>query len=301
MKVIVLSSMPGSRREVLELPSGATLDDLKRAYRPELSVHRKSFKVPAKSEDPSRERSLITLVGKRPLAEQGVVDGVELVYKDLGAQIDYRTVFVVEYAGPIAFMLLYAMRPSFIYGSHAHFTPYGYAQKVYISLFLAHFVKRELETFLVHKFSRPTMPLRNIFKNSIYYWSFAAFIGYVLCNPKYTAASALQVNLGAVMMILFELLNLAVHVQLSGMRRADGDQSRDVPKGPLFALVCCPNYFFEVMSWVSFSIGTNLLSSWFFTAAGLLQMTPWALKKHSGYVKADPKNKKKKSIIPFII
>ncbi|CCW70976.1 unnamed protein product [Phytomonas sp. Hart1] len=231
----------------------------------------------------------------------GVREGAELVYKDLGPQVDYRTVFVVEYAGPLAFMLFYAMRPSFIYGSKMRFVPYGYAQKMYVSLFVAHFVKRELESVFVHKFSHSTMPLRNIFKNSIYYWSFAAFIGYVLCNPKYTAPSNTQVNLSALMMVVFELLNLAVHLQLSKMRKSDGDQTRDVPKGPLFALVSCPNYFFEVMSWVSFSVGTNILSSWFFTAAGLLQMAPWALKKHSGYVKTDLKNKKKKAIIPFIL
>ena len=52
---------------------------------------------------------------------------------------------------------------------------------------IAHFVKRELETLFVHKFSRPTMPLFNLFKNSIYYWGFALAVGYPLCHPQYTA------------------------------------------------------------------------------------------------------------------
>ncbi|EPY35432.1 enoyl reductase [Angomonas deanei] len=134
------------------------------------------------------------------------------------------------------------MRPSFIYGASIT-KEYGYAQKVFISLFAAHFIKRELETVFVHKFSRPTMPLRNIFKNSIYYWSFAAFIGYILCHPDYTEPSATQVNIGAVAMVINELLNFAVHYQLSTMRKGDGDTARNVPEGPLFSLVSCPNYF----------------------------------------------------------
>uniref|UniRef100_A0A146LUT8 Trans-2,3-enoyl-CoA reductase n=1 Tax=Lygus hesperus TaxID=30085 RepID=A0A146LUT8_LYGHE len=103
-------------------------------------------------------------------------------------------------------------------------------------------------------------------------------------------------------MILSELLNGAVHLQLSGMRVADGDTTRKVPEGTLFSLVSCPNYFFEFMSWVFFSLGTNMLSSWGFTAAGLYQMADWALKKHRGYVKSNPGIKnKKKAIIPYIL
>lgn len=305
MKVTIVSGRDGSRREEITLPQNATLDDLQKAYRPKVSIHRKSFRIVGQkaAEKPVEGKkprpNYIALTDKSPLASQGVKEGMEVVYKDLGPQIGYRTVFLVEYAGPIAFMLLYAMRPSFLYGPVSK--DFGYTQKTFIGLFIAHFMKRELETLFVHKFSRPTMPLRNIFKNSIYYWSFAAFIGYVLCHPAFTEPSRMQSNVGAAMMVVSELLNFAVHYQLSTMRKGDGDTARNVPQGPLFSLVSCPNYFFEVMSWVSFSIGTNMLSSWFFTAAGLLQMTEWALKKHAGYVKADPANKKKKSIIPFVI
>lgn len=306
MKVTVVSGKDGSRKEVLDLPASATLDDLKKAYRPKLSVYRKAFKIPSSEPvktpvDGSKPRpNTITLDGKRTLADQGVRQDVEVQFKDLGPQVGYRTVFVVEYAGPLAIILLYAMRPSFIYGGNFA-SSMGYAQKLFITLFAAHFAKRELETFFVHKFSHPTMPLRNIVKNSVYYWSFAAFIGYVLCHPSYTEPSQMQANIGAALMIVNELLNFAVHLQLSCMRKGDGDQTRNVPTGPLFAYVSCPNYFHEIMSWVAFSLGTNLISSWLFTVAGFLQMAEWAVKKHRGYVKTDPKNKNKKAIIPFIL
>lgn len=309
MKVIVASGKDGARKTEIELPSTATLADLKKAFRPEVDVHRKSFKIPgpasaeppAPAADGAKPRpNLLTLADKPTLAQQGVKEATIITYKDLGPQIGYRTVFYVEYAGPIAFMLMYAMRPSFIYGSGA-MPAYGYTQKLFIGLFIAHFMKRELESAFVHKFSHATMPMRNIVKNCVYYWTFAAFIGYVLCNPAFTQTSALQSNIGGALMVINELLNFAVHYQLSTMRKSDGDTTRNVPQGPLFAYVSCPNYFFEIMSWVAFSIGTNMLSSWFFTLAGFVQMADWAKKKHRGYVKADPANKKKACILPFIM
>lgn len=308
MKLVVASGPNGVKKVTVELPDNATLEDLKKAYKPEVSIHRKSFKVVDTSAAGAPKSpisggdgkpKLVTLSGQKSLKELGVKDGQEVVYKDLGPQIGYRTVFLVEYAGPIAFILFYAARPSFLYGVKKAFNS---TQVLFITLFAAHFIKRELETIFVHKFSRPTMPMKQIFKNSIYYWSFAAFIGYRLCHPMYTAPANFQQSLfGAGFMVANELLNLAVHLQLSWMRKGDGDQARQFPGGPLFSLVTCPNYFHEVMSWVGFSIGTNIFSSWFFTLMGLLQMTEWSLKKHRGYVKQDPKLKKKKSIIPFVI
>lgn len=310
MKIIIASGKDGARKDEIEVVATATAGDLAKAYRPKMSEHRKSFRVPHPNPPAPREGkpastrpAMLTLDTRKTLAEQGVAAGTVIAFKDLGPQIGYRTVFVIEYAGPIAFLLLYAMQPACIYGAAdvAAAPAYSWAQKVLMGLFAGHFAKRELETFFVHKFSRPTMPLRNVFKNSIYYWTFGAFIGYVLCSPKYTAPSDSQVSVGAVAMTVFELLNFAVHVQLSTMRKGDGDQARNVPTGPLFALVSCPNYLFEVMSWVSFSLASNILSSWFFTFAGLAQMAEWAVKKHMGYIKVDPANKKKKAILPFIL
>lgn len=48
-----------------------------------------------------------------------------------------------------------------------------------------HFLKREFETFFIHKFSRVTMPLSNLFKNCTYYWLFAIFVGHPLCSPDF--------------------------------------------------------------------------------------------------------------------
>lgn len=107
----------------------------------------------------------------------------KLEFKDLGPQIGYRTVFLVEYFGPILFVLFFYSRPSFIYGADATkqeyseiakylqalisfcqltptfiniilntpFPPYTQHCSISVLCWCLHFVKRELETIFVHR------------------------------------------------------------------------------------------------------------------------------------------------------
>jgi len=57
-------------------------------------------------------------------------------------------------------------------------------------MFIGHYVKRELETIFVHRFSNDTMPFFNVFKNSAHYWVLSGFgIMYFLLHPDYTTPS----------------------------------------------------------------------------------------------------------------
>ena len=179
---------------------------------------------------------------------------------------------------------------------------WDWVAKMSVLCWMLHFAKREFETFFVHKFSRPTMPLQNLFKNCTYYWMFGAFIGYPLCDPKFEAPKEVYVYVGLSIFILSEIGNLICHIMLSNMRPAEGSKKREIPRGFLFELVSCPNYTFEVMSWVGFSIMTMLHFSWLFTLIGFLQMADWAKKKHKGYLKdyEEYKGLRRKAIIPFV-
>ena len=148
------------------------------------------------------------------------------------------------------------------------------------------------------------MPLSNLFKNSLYYWGFAAAVGYPLCHPAFTAPGRTQVLVGAAGWVLSQLTNFAVHAQLAGMRGSEGDNARAPPGGPLFSLVTSPNYTAEVAGWVSWSVLSQIGGAYAFTLFGLLQMTDWSLKKYKDYKKTDEGKlyaKGRKSIIPFII
>eukprot|EP00606_Chrysophyceae_sp_TOSAG23-5_P000323 GSChrysophyteH2.ASY1.ANO1.757.1 assembled CDS len=237
-----------------------------------------------------------------------------LVWKDLGPQIGYRTVFYLEYLGPMLFVALYATCPTALWGAGAQ--PAGsplfdlaapsrmhWVAQWGLWAWMLHFLKREFETAFVHKFSRPTMPLSNLYKNCTYYWSFGAIIGWPLCSPNYAAPSETAAYAGAALFALAELGNLAIHLKLSGMRKVEGSTKRDVPTGFGFDLVACPNYTFEVLSWVGFSVMTGLPAAWAFTALGFYQMQEWAQKKHREYKKTHGKeytSLDRKAIVPFV-
>ena len=234
------------------------------------------------------------------------VAGKTPLLKDMGPQFSYRGVFLIEYAGPLFIMMLYALRPALLFGEGWSLAPVQGEWSDVATLgfwcWCAHFLKRELETLFVHKFSRPTMPLSNLFKNSIYYWTFGAIVGLVLCHPQYTPnPNPLAVQVGLAIFVVSELLNGAVHLQLAGMRPAEGSDERKPPTGGLFALCSCPNYFFEVLGWVGFSVMTNIPFAWAFTLVGFLQMWQWANGKHRGYVKQDASLRKRAAIIPFLL
>ena len=104
-----------------------------------------------------------------------------LFFKDLGPQVSWTTVFLVEYFGPILITLLLVIFQKEIYGKESEYT---LNQKLGIFMVLLHYVKREFETVLVHRFSNDTMPFMNIFKNSTHYWLFfGVFNMYFFLHP----------------------------------------------------------------------------------------------------------------------
>jgi len=170
---------------------------------------------------------------------------------------------------------------------------------------IAHYVKRELETIFVHRFSNDTMPLMNIFKNSTHYWIFfGAFTMYFLLHPLYTSPSWISEEMSyglTALFLIFEFFNFQCHMVLKNLRRP-GTTERGIPKGWGFGLVSCANYFWESLCWLTFAVQCHVLGGYFFLALSFFQMLDWALKKHNRY-KKDFKDypRGRKAMVPFII
>lgn len=251
-----------------------------------------------------RLNKLLETVGE--LKAKGLSPSVPVELKNLGTQVPYRWFFLTEYFGPMPIMAYLSTRPELIYGKGANDTPLPMITTLAVYAFILHFVKRELETLFVHKFSKPSVPVFNIVRNSAYYWGFAAAVAYFVCHPQ---ATAVDDNLGLIAlggMAVMELGNLAVHLWFSMQRKADKDAARPVPAGALF-FVSCPNYFFEIAAWCFFSVMVNNnLASWAFTLVGGGQMALWAMDRHKAYVKQEKKEggppvaRRRSALVPFL-
>lgn len=114
---------------------------------------------------------------------------LKVVFKDLGPQVGYSTVFFLEYLGPMLIYPLFYFFREEIYGrlgfkvargrcfqprrgvsvpnlpyNLQDIGPVNEVQTLAMYYWVFHYAKRILETFLVHTFSHATMPLFNLFR-----------------------------------------------------------------------------------------------------------------------------------------
>lgn len=285
------------------------------------------FNIISKSQNMSKDRIRLTMKnvnGKQvPLDANKTFSGngissstksITLYTKDLGPQIAWRTVFIIEYFGPILIHPIFYLFSS-IYGQGS-FT-HTHTQFVAYLLVLLHFLKREYETVFVHKFSNATMPVFNIFKNSSHYWILSGFnLSFFIYGPTTDDSSSVRkllfyvndfpdyVNYTLAGLWLFaEISNLATHLNLASLRSASNTKNYVIPYGYGFDWVSCPNYFFESLSWLFYALLVGNWSSWVFLTIATGQMWLWAIKKHKRYLKTfgdDYKKLKRKVYVPFL-
>ncbi|KAF8437439.1 synaptic glycoprotein SC2 [Terfezia claveryi] len=266
----------------------------------------------------SIHRLRLTKASDGKVLEDLNISSNETVYvKDLGPQIGWRTVFVIEYLGPLLIHPLFFIPKlrTYIYphlqASIASIPPTPY-QRLLLYLILIHFLKRELETLFVHKFSSATMPWRNLPKNSTHYWILSGMnLAWFLYHPLvitegkytfYTPSSTAILTLTA-LWVFAQLSNFSAHLTLSNLRPA-GTTTRGIPRGYGFNWVTCPNYFFEVLGWLAvWALSGFNWAVGLFTLVSAGQMYLWAVKKENRYRKefGDKYKKKRAVLIPALL
>lgn len=227
-----------------------------------------------------------------------------LTYLTPGLQISWRTVFIIEYLGPILIHAAWPLLRPYLYSD---LTPLSFSQKLTQALVILHFVKREYETLFVHRFSLNSMPARNIFKNCAHYWILSgALIAYFIYAPNsYTALSSPTIDIanwiGIALFLIGEIGNAHTHKILSNLRSPGGTE-RGIPHGLGFNLVTCPNYLFEMIAWFGITFVAKTWAMGVFLIAAYVQMHLWAVKKEKAYRRefGDKYKKKKNPIFPIV-
>jgi len=208
---------------------------------------------------------------------------VEVLYKDLGPQIAFLPVYLMEYAGPWVIYALFAMRLLPVYKNAD--LPQTNTQKVAFFLWMVHYTKRLLESLFVHEFGTLTMPIFNLFKNCAYYWTFAALVGFNVNIPTTEELPAWHLYLGFPWFCCFMTLNFICHMRLKYMR-PKGTNAFVIPHGGLFEYITCPNYFCEIMTWFGFNILTGFTPAGVaFNIVGAWQMYQWATQRRDKFRK----------------
>ncbi|CCE61508.1 hypothetical protein TPHA_0A04340 [Tetrapisispora phaffii CBS 4417] len=238
----------------------------------------------------------------------------ELFVKDLGPQISWRLVFVLEYVGPILIhSLLYGLAANEsirgkISNANKEYDPS--LNKVLYSMVMLHYLKREFESLFVHSFSQSTMPFFNLFKNTFHYWVLNGAIalsyfgyGYILddmtIDSIYSRIGLSNLSLIVALFCLFEGWNLYIHIKLRTWGDAQkklGNATKRVPINEgVFNVFVAPNYTFEVWAWIWFTVASKLnLFSMIFLIVSATQMYFWAQKKNKKY------GTRRQFLIPYI-
>ncbi|CAI5515925.1 unnamed protein product [Closterium sp. Naga37s-1] len=283
MKVNVFSR---SGKEIvkggLQLPDEASVADLQKALHKtnkKWYPARQRFTLPA----PASGAKPVVLDAKKRLAEYSTGTTLDVVFKDLGPQIGFKTVFFWEYFGPLVLYSLFYFFPQVFYVDGAN-RKLKDVQTYALIYWTFHYTKRILETFFVHRFSHGTMPLQNLFRNCGYYWSFAAFVSFFVNHPMYTPVSETQIAIGFGIAIVNQLSNLYCHIILRNLR-SGSSSGYQIPSGFLFNFITCANYTTEITAWLGFNVATQSVAGYLFMLAGAMQMAEWALAKHKRLVK----------------
>lgn len=141
------------------------------------------------------------------------------------------------------------------------------------------------------------MPFKRVLINSIHYWVLFALFNSIelFFFPSEQTYSPTVIGILAALWGLFEFMNYRCHKILGGFRTSPKEKSdkeyinvskaRQIPYGAGFGLVSCANYFWEALTWITYTILTKNYTAALFTIFSVVQMAQWAIEKHRRYKK----------------
>ena len=297
-----IASHGGASFMTAEIDETTTVKDLKEQIYKNKGVHpiRQQLIIETNHEPTIIEEDNVKLMSTYSITN----DSFKILFKDKGPQVSPVVLNTLEYAGAIIAYLLFlplSIEPNLSINNGKTWALRS-SQQIALFLWVSHYVKRLIESFLIHNHGSHTVPTFDIVKECIYYWGFGALVGWSVNRPMTAEPPKWHVMVGFPVFCLAMFCNLVCHVQLKYLRPV-GTNKVGLPRGFLFEYVDCPNYFCEIVMWVGFNIVTGFTPAGIaFCVFGAIYMTMAATTKHAQYKKTF-KNKYprfRKIIFPFI-
>lgn len=184
--------------------------------------------------------------------------------------------------------------------------------RVLALLFLIHYIHRALVYPLRMSLSRTrNLPLLillsgfifNMYNTYIQVRSLSHFTSY----PS-TWLSSPCFLVGAVLFMFGMIINILADSTLMSLRKStpskpmtDASKSYQIPKGGLYELISCPNYFGEILEWLGWAVATWSLAGLVFFVLTVCNLLPRAVAHHRWYIKSFPNYpRSRKILVPFI-
>ena len=196
--------------------------------------------------------------------------------------------------------------PGFILFTITYFTGAHFDSPLNIVLyciFVIHYLARGIISPLASKYSERRItiwvPIIVLITNAFYHYINAEFIGSVnYCRGYYYDPRFI---FGAILLVIGFFINCAADIQLMLLRKSRNDRDYLIPKGVLFHLITCPNYFGEGLLWLGWAVMTWSLAGivwWMFISSLLVSRARHSHWWYKNNFKNYPSHRK--ALLPFI-
>ena len=205
------------------------------------------------------------------------------------------------------FYIVAHLVPGFIFFTLTYFLEGVYFRNpvniVMYVLFMVHYVTQGLIMPIISRYSNTRIalwiPVAILVTNTFYHYLNAEFIGSAnFCDNYYYDPRFI---VGVLLFVVGFILGRAADIQLILLRKSRKDKDYVIPKGVLFGLISCPNYFGEGLEWFGWAVMTWSLSGvvwWLFVESTLITRARHNHKWYRAEFSTYPLHRK--ALIPFI-
>ncbi|CBY40958.1 unnamed protein product, partial [Oikopleura dioica] len=294
------------------VPTTTTTRELKKLFErefPAFYVERQSFHLDKKAK---------ALPNKDCLSSHGLTNECLLYFKDLGPQSTWKTVFLCEYNCMILvysfFFLLRYIRGDSVSDEENAEISNEVNEEIFVksaddfacvAAMIAHtfhYLRRIMEVCFLHKFSGSTYAVRNIPKICVFHGMMTAWMAFIINHTQYYPPRNLQVLLASFFFLIAEVGSLSIHFQLKNNFKNRSIQNPSWnPFTWLYTRVSCPNYTYELLTWISFILMTNCGVVIILTFLKFVQLSIWARTKHLNLLSQFPNYPNNRAaLIPYL-